>query len=185
MRDARAYITHLAYRSLHVAPRAHDVRVVNRDTRNDLCARCLQGLEVLDVAREMCLQRLGLEYEQMRRKCLSCKVRDQDQALGDLPTLLQPGVKAPGTPNKIPFFPANRSLIATGVGFPSTSSTTLRSGRLSPTATGMTSTALRRWKKNKKQEANNNAESLGQRLTARVLHTTLNKMRPVDLLLRR
>ena len=47
------------------------------------------------------------------------------------PTLLHPGVKAPGTAKRIPFFPANNSLMLTFVpGLPSCNST---EGRVSPT----------------------------------------------------
>jgi hypothetical protein len=48
-------------------------------------------------------------------------------------TLLQPGVKAPGTPKRTPFLPANSSLIDTFLISPPTSWSSCTSGRVSPT----------------------------------------------------
>ena len=102
---------YLARAAVGCAPSRHDECIVDGQTRDDFRTGLGQFVVVADVSWQMALQATGeLSFAQNR----------QLQANTWTLTDEQTGVKAPGTPNRIPFLPLNRSVILTSVpGVPS------------------------------------------------------------------
>lgn len=106
---------YLARAAVSCAPSGHDECIVDGQTRNDFRTGLGQFVVVADVSWQMALQ---ATYD------LTFAQNPQLQANTWTLTDEQTGVKAPGTPNKIPFLPLKRSVILTSVpGVPSLTTT--------------------------------------------------------------
>lgn len=120
---------HLAICSMLLSPRSHDKRVIDRNARDLLYTFTFQVIGLLHETREVSLEETCEIKCQMMQRSLSTRhnITSEQCEL----TLEQPGVKAPGTAKRTPFFPLKSWSIATL--FPGSPSWTSTAGRCSPT----------------------------------------------------
>lgn len=124
--DRSAYF---ALCSVLLPPCSHDKRIIDRDARHFLYAFAFQALSFLHKTWEVSLERQQQMKSWAGTKIAACK--SITSRVKWRFTLEQPGVKAPGTAKRTPFFPLKSWSMDTF--FPGSPSSTSTAGRGSPT----------------------------------------------------
>lgn len=123
---------YLAVCSMLLSPGSHDKRIIDRNASDLLHTFTPQVLSLLHKTWEVSLKATRETLRQPMQRWRKTQ-QNGDESVDS--TLEQPGVKAPGTAKRTPFFPLKSWSIATL--FPGSPSWTSTAGRCSPTCWGL------------------------------------------------